>query len=506
MKPFVKYLYFVGALTLCAGIGFVLPDFLDNPVTGAVGVAQIAAYWAVVVVANFLWLYALAACRPIFYVVFPLYCLLGAVVAYFRYAFSATLTPMLLDATFHNDWRTSLELITPGLLCCIAAALAFAALAIRARRRLNLPGWGWHAAAGLLLLAGYVNSHPRIHSGCMQRYPCNVYYNLRLYLESRPAPTKRTDPDAQRPAPTRTDTLTLVLVIGESLRTDHLAIAGYDRPTTPRLARRSNLVVLPHIYSEYTYTNRSLPHLLTRADSAHEERAFSETSFVPSFRRDGFRTTWVANQDAADTYVDFIHECDSAIFVHPEKTVYVYDEWLDTDILPHLDRLLAPGHQAPTRQLLILHTIGSHWYYVNHCPKRLARFQPVTRNREVKRNRPEEIINAYDNTVLATDEFLDEVIRRLEGRTALLIYLSDHGEALGENGDWLHASHNEAIKHPAALVWYSDHYARRYPQKVNALRRNATRRYRTDFLYHSLLSGGCVSTPLVEPGLNIFQP
>ena len=180
--------------------------------------------------------------------------------------------------------------------------------------------------------------------------------------------------------------------------------------------------------------------MLTRADSAHEERAFSETSFVPSFKRDGFRTTWVANQDAADTYVDFIHECDSAIFVHPEKTVYVYDEWLDTDILPHLDRLLAPGHQAPTRQLLILHTIGSHWYYVNHCPKRLARFQPVTHNREVKRNRPEEIINAYDNTVLATDEFLDEVIRRLERRTALLVYLSDHGEALGENGDWLHAA------------------------------------------------------------------
>ena len=159
------------------------------------------------------------------------------------------------------------------------------------------------------------------------------------------------------------------------------------------------------------------------------------------------------------------------------------------------------------RQVLILHMMGSHgpaYDQRSEDPDKV--FGAVCTDPSFRSCSSEQIINAYDNTVLATDEFLDEVIRRLERRTALLVYLSDHGEALGENGDWLHASHNEAIKHPAALVWYSDHYARRYPQKVNALRRNATRRYRTDFLYHSLLSGGCVSTPLVEPGLNIFQP
>ncbi len=504
-KPFLKYLLLVATLALLCGVAFVLPEFLDNPVEGLSGIIQVGAFWGIVVVANFLLIYAVAASRRVFYALFPLYCLLGAVLAHFRYAYSATLTPMLLDATFHNDLRTSAELITPGLVIYVLFALALSGLAIFVRRKIRLPHGGWHAVAALGLFGLYLSCNKRIENGCMQRYPCNVYYNLKLYLASRNSVSERTDPDTRPSEVARGDTLTVVLVLGESLRADHLSLNGYDRSTTPRLARIRNLVSLPNIYSQYTYTNRSLPHILTRADSIHTERAFTETSFVPSFRREGFRTMWVANQDAADTYADFINECDSAVFVHPEKTVYVYDEWLDVDILPHLDRLLPPAGRDSGRRLLILHTIGSHWYYVNHCPARLARFQPVTHNREVKRNTPEEIINAYDNTVLATDEFLSEVIRRLAGRKAVLVYLSDHAETLGENGEWLHANDNEAIKHPAAFVWYSDSYARTYPNKVSALRRNATRPYRSDFLYHSILGAGDVGSPLVDASLNLFQ-
>ena len=154
---------------------------------------------------------------------------------------------------------------------------------------------------------------------------------------------------------------------------------------------------------------------------------------------------------------------------------------------------------------MILHTIGSHWYYNNHYSKTSEKFRPITTSRILAQCSPEEIINSYDNTVLYTDYFLDRMIKQIENKKAILIYLSDHGETLGENGEWLHAGDNTASKNPACIIWYSDSYNKTYPNKIVALKKNKDHFIRTDFLFHSILSAGNIPSKIIQNNLNIFH-
>lgn len=153
----------------------------------------------------------------------------------------------------------------------------------------------------------------------------------------------------------------------------------------------------------------------------------------------------------------------------------------------------------------MIHTIGNHWYYNNHYPDSLAIFRPITQSREIHSNTPEEIINSYDNAILATDRLLYEIIKALCNKNALLIFLSDHGEALGENDMWLHASEDESIRNPACIVWYSDEYLKHNSTKIEALRQNADKRFRTDFLYHSILYSADNQSEIIDTSLSIFK-
>jgi glucan phosphoethanolaminetransferase (alkaline phosphatase superfamily) len=93
----------------------------------------------------------------------------------------------------------------------------------------------------------------------------------------------------------------------------------------------------------------------------------------------------------------------------------------------------------------------------------------------------------------------------MEKRCALVIYLSDHGESLGEDGYWLHAAGAEETKNPACLIWYSDRFAQLYPDKIETLHANKNNRYRTDFLFHSILSAAGIVVANTDSTINIFQ-
>jgi glucan phosphoethanolaminetransferase (alkaline phosphatase superfamily) len=153
----------------------------------------------------------------------------------------------------------------------------------------------------------------------------------------------------------------------------------------------------------------------------------------------------------------------------------------------------------------VLHTIGSHWYYNNHFSEKYELFKPITTSRIITQNSSEQIINSYDNTIVYTDFFLDQLIAQLENKNALIIYISDHGEVLGENGAWLHAGDNAASKKPACFVWFSDNFAESYPEKINALKTNKDKYYRTDMIFHSILDGGTIQSPIIDRKLNIFN-
>ena len=302
--------------TLC----FVLPDFCDNPIYGVQGILTVGAYLTALGVFQWLIIYLFSLNRVVFAIFLPVYSIAGAALAYFRVAFHSTPTPMLVEATLNTNAGTVSGVLSWQLIAYIALNLAIAALFVRERWLIPTPDKVWlHLIVSLTALLVYYNANHRLQSSLRQRYPLHVIHACREYFESKRALSDIVlqDPDILTAAPP--DSLTVVLVLGEALRADHLQLNGYPRATTPRLAARSNVVSLSHIFTEHTHTAASLPHILTPADSLCPEDAYRYHSCVSCFKRCGFSTAWISNQDMGRTYYNFIHEADTHIFPNASR-------------------------------------------------------------------------------------------------------------------------------------------------------------------------------------------
>ncbi len=501
-KPFVKYFIWSIAATLWATICFIVPDFADNPSSGIHGIITIITYICACGLGNFFILY-LVGCNKYFCAIFlPLYGIAGAALSFYRYIYRVTITPMIIDVTLHTNAEEALGVISWQLVAWIIFNLGISIIFCRWRWKLINLSYSWlHLLIALLIGCTYFMSNERLRTSLLQRYPCNLFYNIIEYRSLRHKVAETRIIPTYIPSNNQ-DSITIVLILGEAARADHLQLNGYKRETTPRLCARKNIISFANIYSEQTHTSASLPYILTRADSIHEEYQYSETSFIPIFKNEGYQTSWISNQDMGDSFAHFLAECDTSIFANAGKSVYVFAKWLDEELLPHFRK---SESSSASRKLHVLHTIGSHWYFDNHIPDDKYYFQPHTSNRLVTNNTIEQLTNSYDNTIRYMDFFVDSVISIVEDKNALVIYQSDHGEALGEEGEYLHANDAEPVHHPACIIWYSDRYAKANPEKVAALIENKDKRYRTDYVFYSILYAAGIEAEGDNKQVNIFR-
>lgn len=502
MKESWRYILWVVLATVWVTVCFILPDFADNPVRDVRTVLTIGAYLTALGGACFWLIYLFGLQRHVAAVMIPLVGICGAAVSYFRVAFHATVTPMIIDATLHTNGGTIAGVVSWQLFVWIGVNVLITVAFLCWRFRLKDVPKAWiHALVVIVLGAVYYTANGRLQASINQRFPYNIAHSVAEYAQQRQSLKADRELMAYE-AKCLPDSIDVLFVLGEAMRADHLQLNGYPYATTPLLAERKNVVSMPHIYSEQTYTSTSVPYILSPADSLHPQRSATHCSFIRVMNENGFSSAWISNQDNGRTYFSFIHEADTVIFPNAAKSTYVFEPWYDEQLLPPLDSMRQKGG---ARQLYVLHTIGSHWYYNNHVPPRYQLFQPTTTNRIITHNTDEQIIRAYDNTALYLDVFLDSLIRRYETRCALMIYLSDHGEALGEGGYYLHAGDENVLHEPACIVWYSDRYAAMYPEKIKALIANRDKRYRTDFLYYSILSAVGIETEGIDQTVDIFR-
>lgn len=500
-KHAVLFFVFLVALTLWSTIAYILPDFLMYPTSGFKGLVYTIGHVILMSLPLFLLSYFFSSNKILFSIFVPILFFIGSLISFYSFFYRTSITPMIIDATLNNDLGTTLDMISAKLIIWVIINLILAFIFIKARYKfIKIKYPILHMILALTLIVLAYNFNFRVRNNFNQHYPFNLYFSLNEYFElNKSSNRERILPDSINYTPS--DSLVLVFVIGESVRADHLSLNNYKRETTSQLSKQQNLISYPNIYSEYTYTNRSLPHILTRADSTNTELAFTEKSFISLFNQSNFYSSWLANQEAATTYVSFMNECDTLVYANIDKTVYSYSNWLDEDLIPHFDNII---QKENPNKLIILHTIGSHWYYNSHYTEDFEVFKPITNSKILLQNTDEMIINSYDNSILYMDSFVNEIIEKIKDKNSLLIYLSDHGESLGENGNWLHASDGDELKNPAAFVWCSDQYIERYPEKFQALKLNKDNRYHTDFLFHSILSSASIPSKVIEKELDIF--
>ncbi len=301
----------------------------------------------------------------------------------------------------------------------------------------------------------------------------------------------------------------VILVVGEAVRADHFSLNGYGRETNPLLAQEK-IVNFSEMYSCGTSTAYSVPCMFShynRKDYSPRKGRTNENILDVLTHTDAIDVLWRDNNsDSKGVALRVPYEDYSKPANNP---VCSDGECRDEGMLAGLDHYI---DQHPERDILIvLHQMGNHGpAYYKRYPEEFEKFQPVCRTNQLEECTQQEIVNAYDNTLLYTDYFLSKVIGLLKGydksHNTAMLYFSDHGESLGEKGLYLHgmpyAVAPEAQTHIGSLMWFGDEIREKID--VEKVKKHKDQRYSHDNLFHTLLGIFEVETGVYNNELDIL--
>jgi lipid A ethanolaminephosphotransferase len=299
-----------------------------------------------------------------------------------------------------------------------------------------------------------------------------------------------------------------VVVAGETARSQNFSLNGYGVDTNPRLASLP-VVSFSNVQSCGTATAVSLPCMFSKygRDNYSFKKGVSTENVLDVLSHAGFHVEWwdnntghkeIANRIEAKSFTDMKDpdfcdqgECVDGVFL---KALRDYADTITQDTV------------------LVLHQIGSHGpaYYLRY-PEKFEKFTPSCRTAEFMNCTEQEIVNSYDNTIAYTDEFLAEAIDVLTRQTradTALIYVSDHGESLGESGLYLHGvpyfmAPEYQTKVPM-ILWMSDRFEERFGIEQSCLAARKDAELYHDNLFHSLLGMLDITTRERDADLDIF--
>ena len=301
-----------------------------------------------------------------------------------------------------------------------------------------------------------------------------------------------------------------IMVVGETARRDHFSLNGYSRSTTPELAQR-NIINFSNATSCGTSTAYSVPCMFSfmGQDTYTPESARYQSNVLDVLESAGVKTIWVDSNSSCKDVCTRVESINIMKDPGPASALYVGGAWQDEKLLEYLDHYLDSTEQDV---LLVLHSMGSHGpAYYRRYPDEFAPFKPYCQSKAPQDCTTEQIVNAYDNTIAYTDKVLAAIIDKLDSRqdSSFMLYASDHGESLGENGVYLHGLPRflapDAQTQVPVLAWFSDQYIVNeglppQPQQV----RQVDAPINHDNLSASLLGLYDVKTDLYQPSLDLF--
>lgn len=303
-----------------------------------------------------------------------------------------------------------------------------------------------------------------------------------------------------------------ILIVGETSRADNFSLSGYSRQTNPRL-EKDNVVYFPHTTSCGTATAISVPCMFSGMPRKHydEELAHHQEGLLDIIQRAGINVLWNDNDGGCKGACDRVPHQDMTVLNLPGQCIEgeCYDEVLFHGLEEYIDKLQGDG-------VIVLHTIGSHGpTYYHRYPPQFRKFTPTCDTNEIQTCSQQQLVNTYDNTILYIDYIVDKAINLLKSHqdnfTTSLVYLSDHGESLGENGVYLHglpyAIAPDTQKHVPMLFWLSDDYQKRYQVDQTCLQKQASSQdFSQDNLFSTMLGLTGVQTKYYQAADDILHP
>lgn len=316
---------------------------------------------------------------------------------------------------------------------------------------------------------------------------------------------------AERTALPTAKPLVLFLVIGETARAANFELGGYARETNPELKKIAGLTFFQRSASCGTSTAISVPCLFSHLGRAEfkVDQAGRFTNLLDSLVKAGFDVEWRDNNSgckgvcARVSSIEYNESSDPRLCT----STNCFDEVMLADLPARL-------HTIKRDTVIVFHQKGSHGpAYFERYPPAFERFRPACNSNQLHRCTQQQITNAYDNTIAYTDHVLARQIAMLQEADSrvdgLLIYASDHGESLGENGIYLHgmpyAFAPAAQKEVPMLIWASAGYAHRTRLQADCLRAEAAAPVSHDFFYHTVLGAAEVRNQVYDRRLDLIS-
>ena len=308
----------------------------------------------------------------------------------------------------------------------------------------------------------------------------------------------------------------VIMVLGETARADHLGLNGYARDTTPRLAQE-NVVSLRNVWSCGTNTAASVPCMFSNLGrEAFENRQTNTEGLVDVLQRAGLAVLWLDNQAGGCKGVcDRVPKVDYRQLQATAPELCADDECFDEIMLRGLDERIAqlPAERRARGVVVFVHQMGSHGpAYYKRTPAGFKKFMPECTTNALQQCPREQVVNAFDNTILYNDHFLASAIDWLKQRdkqwAPAMVYLSDHGESLGENNLYLHGLPYrfapDAQKHVPWIFWLSPTFERQSGITLACLARQQGEKLSHDHYFHSTLGLLGVQTQVHDPARDVF--
>ena len=465
--------------------------------------------------------------------VITLFCVSAAFGAYFMMAYGVVIDKTMMVNTLQTDLRETRDLLNWRLLATVLV-LAVLPCVVLWRQHIRLQNTvrqvlsnvaALLASSALLVLvlllffqsiASVMRNHPQV------RYlinPLNSFYALGSVAAS---PFQRNESvvlplgvDAKLGASyaTQTKPPLLLLVLGETGRSVNFSLNGYARPTNPELAGQ-NVASQRNAWSCGTSTAASVPCMFSHFGRAnYDSRPDNREGLMDVLQHAGLAVLWLDNQSGCKGVCDRIPNVNTSQLKVPG--VCDGEECFDEVMLHDLDERIAalPAEKRAKGVVVVMHQMGSHGpAYFKRSPATSKKFLPECTSNSLQSCDRQELVNAYDNSIVYTDHLLGASIAWLKAQephnAPAMLYVADHGESLGENNLYLHGMPYSVApdvqKHVPWITWLSPGFEQRSRVTTACLKQQLDAPISHDNYFHSVLGLMNVQTSVYQPALDMY--
>ncbi|MDM1762915.1 MULTISPECIES: phosphoethanolamine--lipid A transferase [unclassified Acinetobacter] len=306
----------------------------------------------------------------------------------------------------------------------------------------------------------------------------------------------------------------MVLVVGETARAESFSLNGYAKNTNPNLSKQTGILNYSQVSSCGTATAVSVPCMFSGMPRTEydEQLASHREGMLDIAQRAGYKVTWIDNNSGCKGTCNRVEQ-----YKIPENLKQKWckdEECLDGILVDSLKQYLSEiPKDDKTPRLIVLHQMGSHGpAYYKRASAQYQKFKPTCDTNAIQGCTREELLNSYDNTIVYTDDVLNQVIELLKIQTQYRTgfwYLSDHGESTGEHGMYLHGAPYTIAPtqqtHVPMILWFSDDWKKSHAQQIECLAAQKNKSLSQDNLFPSVLSLLDVKTQVINQKNNMLS-